>query len=135
MPRAIPGTDVLLTFMGAPHRTDLTTTVLRLVQSMLEQGGRVQVWACGYATMLTQQSLGEFKPRDLADWSTRHPSTATIVQEMLRAFPDRLYWYGCRFCSDDRGATAHVPEVAMRAPHAYAANLAATAKTVLIGVI
>ncbi|QKW22403.1 hypothetical protein HUT16_27945 [Kitasatospora sp. NA04385] len=132
--RQVPPTDVLITLMGAPHQSDLATSVLRLVQALLERGGRVQVWACGYATMLTEEALGEYKPRDLSDLSARHPTTAALVRAMLDEFPDRLFWYGCRFCSDDRGAT-HVPEVVMRAPHAFAANLAAAGKTVMIGVI
>ncbi|MBF6216470.1 hypothetical protein IU487_36465, partial [Nocardia puris] len=51
---AIEPADVLLALMGAPHASDLITTALRMVQALLEQGGRVQVWTCGYATTLTQ---------------------------------------------------------------------------------
>ncbi|MCA6094679.1 hypothetical protein LE181_21215 [Streptomyces sp. SCA3-4] len=135
MARRIPRTDVLLILMGAPHESDQVTSVLRLVQAMLERGGRVQVWACGHATLLTQQALGENKPRNFADWTASYPTTATLVREMLAAFPDQLYWYGCRFCSDDRGAHAHLPEVVMRGPSAFAANSAAADKTLMVGVI
>ena len=135
MPIEIPRTDVLLTLMGAPHTDDLVTTMLRLVQAMAARGGTVQVWACGYATQLTQRSLGGTKPRNPVDWSVDYPSTAAVVESLLDAFPDRLYWYGCRFCSDERGAIDHLPRVALRAPAGYAQNVAAAAKTVLIGVI
>jgi hypothetical protein len=135
MPTEIPRTDVLITLMGAPHADDLTTTALRLIQAILARGGRVQVWACGYATLLTQRTLGERKPRNPADWSAEHPSTAAIVEALLDAFPDRLYWYGCRFCSDDRGAADHLPRVKLRAPAGYAANVSAATKTMLLGVI
>jgi hypothetical protein len=135
MARTIPRTDVLVILMGAPHACDQTTSVLRLVQAMLERGGRVQVWACGYATTLTQSSLGELKQRNFADWGAAYPTTATLVQGMLRAFPDQLYWYGCRFCGEDRGAGPHLPEVATRGPSAYAANFAAADKTLMVGVI
>ncbi|MEU0088764.1 hypothetical protein [Streptomyces sp. NPDC006274] len=135
MARRIPETDVLITLMGAPHGSDRVTTALRLTQALLERGASVQVWTCGYATLLTQRALGPDKPRNLADWNRDHPSTAALAEELLNAFPGRLYWYGCRFCSDDRGAAEHLPQVVLRPPAGYAANVAAAAKTVLVGVI
>lgn len=135
MPTRVPHTDVLLTVMGAPYESDLITTVLRLTQALLESGATVQVWACGYATMLTQQGLGDSKPRNLAAWSTPYPSTATVVREMLAAFPDRLNWYACRFCSDDRGAVAHIEQVPTRAPAKFAEHVAAADKTLFLGVM
>ncbi|WP_049579677.1 hypothetical protein [Streptomyces sp. SBT349] len=135
MARPVPRTDVLMVLMGAPHESDLTTSVLRLVQAMLERGGSVQVWACGYATTLTQASLGAHKPRDIAHWSRAYPSTAALVGELLAAFPGRLHWYVCRFCSEDRGAGEQMPGVALRGPSAFAANGAAAAKTMMVGVL
>lgn len=135
MARRIPKTDVLVTLMGAPHASDQVTSALRLTQALLERGAGVQVWTCGYATLLTQRSLGEDKPRNLADWNAEYPSTARVAAELLRAFPDQLYWYGCRFCSDDRGATDHLPQVVLRPPAGYAANVAAARRVIKVGVI
>ncbi|MFD9375454.1 hypothetical protein ACFWBH_07915 [Streptomyces sp. NPDC059999] len=135
MARQIPHTDVLITLMGAPHASDQVTSALRLTQALLERGATVQVWTCGYATLLTQRALGRDKPRDLADWNREHPSTATLAEELLTAYEGRLYWYGCRFCSDDRGAVDHLPQVVLRPPGGYAANVAAADKTLLLGVI
>ncbi|MFE0106742.1 hypothetical protein [Streptomyces sp. NPDC059009] len=135
MARQIPHTDVLITLMGAPHASDRVTSALRLTQALLERGATVQVWTCGYATLLTQRGLGPDKPRNLADWNRTHPSTAALAEELLTAFPDRLYWYGCRFCSDDRGAVDHLPQVVLRPPAGYAANVAAADKTLMLGVI
>ena len=133
--RRIPPTDVLITLMGTPHANDTVTNTLRMVQAILATGASVQVWTCGYATMLTQVGLGEHKPRNLAAWETDYPSTATIIGDLLAGYPDRLYWYGCRFCSDDRGAVEHLPQVVLRAPARYTDNVAAAAKTVQIGLI
>ncbi|MFF3396707.1 hypothetical protein ACFYW1_38050 [Streptomyces sp. NPDC002669] len=133
--RGIPHTDVLVTLMGSPHASDLFTSVLRLVEEMLRQDAAVQVWACGYATMLTQEGLGESKPRNLANWSGDYPSTLTVIRGLLAAHPGRLHWYGCRFCSDERGAVAHIPEVRLRAPSAFAENVAAADKTLFVGVL
>jgi len=135
MPTRVPHTDVLLTVMGAPHESDLITSVLRLAQAMLDGGATVQIWACGYATMLTQVGLGDSKPRNLAAWSTPYPSMAAVVREMLAAFPDRLHWYACRFCSDDRGAVAHIEQVPTRAPAKFAEHVAAADKTLYLGVM
>jgi hypothetical protein len=130
-----PRTDLLLTVMGAPHESDLVTSVLRLVQSLLDRGASVQVWACGYATMLTQRTLGDSKPRNFAAWSTEYPTPAALVRSLLTEFPGRLFWYGCRFCSDDRGATGHIAEVTLRPPGSYPEHVAAAAKTLFIGVM
>lgn len=135
MARSIPPTDVLITLMGSPHESERITSALRLVQALLEQGRAVQVWACGYATLLTQNPLGEDKPRNLADWNRVYPSTAALVKDMLETFPGRLYWYGCRFCSDDRGAVDHLPQVVMRPPSGYGANVAAAGRTLQVGVL
>lgn len=135
MARPVPPTDVLITLMGSPHAGDLTTSALRLTQALLARGASVQVWACGYATLLTQQALGETKPRDVANWGTRHPSTATLVRGLIETFPGRLFWYGCRFCSEDRGATNHIPEVPVRPPFVFADHVAAAGKTMYLGVM
>ncbi|GGW13140.1 hypothetical protein GCM10018980_76560 [Streptomyces capoamus] len=135
MTRILPHTDVLITLMGAPHESDLLTSALRLTQALLDRGASVQVWACGYATMLTQRALGDGKPRNLAAWSTEYPSTSLVVRRMLDAHPGRLHWFACRFCSDDRGAVDHIPQVPVRAPAKYAEHVAAAAKTFHLGVM
>ncbi|MEE1784239.1 hypothetical protein PUR71_15225 [Streptomyces sp. SP17BM10] len=136
----IPHTDVLITLMGAPHASDQVTTALRLTQALLERGATVQVWTCGYATLLTRKPPGPDEPRDLADLADladrerERPSLAALAEELLTAHPDRLHWYGCRSCSD-RGAVDHLPQVVLRPPAGYAANVAAADKTLLMGVI
>ncbi|KJS54222.1 hypothetical protein [Streptomyces rubellomurinus] len=135
MARRIPPTDVLITLMGSPNEDDRTTTALRLAQALLERGASVQIWTCGNATLLTQRGLTDDKPRNLASWNSAYPTTAALAQRMLKAFPDQLYWYGCRFCSDDRGAVDHLPEVVMRPPAGYAANVAAATRNLMVGVI
>jgi sulfur relay (sulfurtransferase) complex TusBCD TusD component (DsrE family) len=135
MARHIPHTDVLLTLMGAPHASDETTSALRLAEALLRCGARIQVWTCGYATMLTQRSLGEHKPRNLADWNTAYPSTASLAGGLLESHPEQLYWYACRFCSDDRGAGDHLPQVVLRPPAGFGANAAAADKTLMVGVL
>ncbi|NJC70669.1 hypothetical protein HC031_13235 [Planosporangium thailandense] len=135
MATAVPRTDVLLTLMGAPHSSDLVTSCLRMAQALLERGASVQVWACGYATMLTQCSLGATKPRNLAAWGTEYPSTATLVGDLLATYPDTAYWYGCRFCGEDRGAASHIPGVRVQPPWRFADHVASAGTVVFLGVM
>lgn len=131
----IPETDVLLVVMGAPHESDLVTSVLRLTQALLEQGAVVSVWACGNATLLTRESLGARKPRNLAAWEVRYPSTVTLVRELMTAFPGRLNWFGCRYCSDDRGADDHVPEIRIGTPSHFPKHVTSSKQTIFMGVM
>jgi sulfur relay (sulfurtransferase) complex TusBCD TusD component (DsrE family) len=125
--------DVLVTMTAAPFESDTVTTALRLVDAMLRQGAKVQVWACGYATTLTQRSLGELKPPDLLDLRAKHPSTAALVGSLLKAHPDALVWNVCRFCAEDRGALDHIDGVPTKSFSRYSRLVAAAGKTVYIG--
>lgn len=125
--------DLLLVVMGPPHVSDMTTTVLRLIQAMLDRGGRVQVWTCGYATMLTHRSLGLTKPRNLIDWSTESPSVAGLISGMLAASGGRLQWCACRFCNDERGAGDHIDGVRLRTPFKFSQHVFESARTLFVG--
>ncbi|MFJ8250838.1 hypothetical protein [Streptomyces sp. NPDC094466] len=131
---AVPPTDVMLKVLGAPHQTDLVTSVLRLAQALLDRGARVQVWACGDATGLTSTARGETKPMDPADHRAVHPSTAAVVRTLLAAYPDRLYWYVCGFCCSDRGAPDQIAEVGRRTPGRFWEHVRASDKVLAMGV-
>ncbi|AQW51054.1 MULTISPECIES: DsrE family protein [Streptomyces] len=134
MPRPVPRTDVLLNLFGAPHQTDLVTSALRLASALLARGARVQIWTCGDATRLTGAALGENKPRDYTDLGREHPSTARVVRELIEDHPDRLYWYVCRYCAEERGAADQIPQVRTRAPFVFAEHVNAADKSLLMGV-
>nr|BCN28642.1 hypothetical protein [Streptomyces sp. SANK 60404] len=129
-----PKTDVMLVVMGPPHTGELTTSVFRLLQALLERGASVQVWACGYSAMLSQEALGDSKPANLLDRYADYPTTTVLIRELLDAFPDKLHWFGCRACSEHRGATGHIPEVRMRAPHTFGGHVHSATRTLFMGV-
>lgn len=135
MAPTLPRCDLLLAVMGAPHASDLTTTVLRLTQALLDRDATVQVWTCGYATLLTQASLGPAKPRNVLDWTREYPTTAALIEDMVAAHPGRLAWYSCRFCSQERGVTEHVAAVRVRTPFRFGEHVAAADRTLFLGVI
>jgi hypothetical protein len=126
-------TDVLLVVTGPPFASDLTTTVLRLLDELLRRGSTVRVWTCGYAVMLTQLALGDAKPRDVEDWERRHPSTARLVAGLAAAFPEQLSWESCTFCNEDRGAGPHLDFVRLRAPSRLGSNMARARRTLYLG--
>lgn len=89
----------------------------------------MQVWTCGCATLLTRRPPGPDAPRDPAG-----PDPVALAEELLTAYPDRLYWYGCRGCSNERGALDHLPQVVLRPPGGYPDNVAAADRTLVLGV-
>lgn len=129
-----PRTDVLLVVMGPPHTGELITSVFRLTHSLLERGATVQVWACGYSAMLSQEALGEDKPANLLDRHAEYPTTVSLIRHLLDTFPEQLYWFGCRACSEHRGATGHISEVRMRPPHTFGGHVGSATKTLFMGV-
>ncbi|MGW4368849.1 hypothetical protein ACWEKT_24705 [Nocardia takedensis] len=127
--------DVLIKLLGAPHRDDLIGSALRLAHALLGRGARVQVWACGDATRLTSAALGDEKPIDVTDHTTRHPSTAAVVRDLLAAHPDRLRWYVCRFCCRDRAAPEQIPQVVVRSPGAFWRHVEVSGKVLAVGAV
>lgn len=132
-PGAVDGCDLLITLTAPPYDSDVVTSVLRLVDAALRRGAKVQVWACGYATSLTQRTLGDSKPPDLRDLRAPHPSTAAVIGGLLAAHPSTLTWHVCRFCAEDRGAADHIDGVATRSFSRYARYVGASATTVYVG--
>ncbi|MGF1662371.1 MAG: hypothetical protein ACFCVG_07845 [Kineosporiaceae bacterium] len=134
-PAAPPDWDLMLALMGAGYADDGVSTALDWVAAAAAAGGRVQVWACGYATLLTQRALGRTKPRNAMDWDAEHLTTATWATDLLARHPGSVRWLACRFCSDERGAVDHVPAVRVRPAMSFGRHVAESAKTVFVGVI
>ncbi|MFI9629737.1 hypothetical protein [Streptomyces sp. NPDC052042] len=134
MASTLPRSDVLLAVFGGPHRTDLVSTVFRMAHSLLDQGASVQVWTCGDATGLTRASLGDSKPRNVVDWTRDYPTTAAVARSLIADHPERLHWYVCRFCSDERGMGEQIPEVRRRPPFTFWQHTEAAGKSLCLGV-
>lgn len=131
-----PGrSDLLLALMGAPHDTDMATTALRLADAGLRRGAAVDIWTCGYATLLTQNTLGDAKPRNLLAWDVTYPSTAHLARRMLAAHSGKLTWHSCRFCSEERGAVDHLDGVRLRPPFKFTEHVDAADTVIVMGVV
>ncbi len=110
---------VLFVTLDGPHRSDSTTTLLRLVEAALAQHHEVRVWACGGATLLTQHTLGVHKPRNFLDLEAEYPSTAAVIESLLTRAGPVLQWYICRHCMEERGATAQMRLVKIQPPFRF----------------
>ncbi|MFC0602045.1 DsrE family protein [Streptomyces palmae] len=130
----IPHTDVMISLFGAPYESERITTAFRLAQSLLDRGATVAIWTCGYSTALTCASLGDSKPRNLIDLDRDHPSTVRLVKDLLAGYPERLHWYVCRFCADERGMTEQIPQVKMKSAFRFMDHVAAADKLLCLGV-
>jgi sulfur relay (sulfurtransferase) complex TusBCD TusD component (DsrE family) len=125
--------DLLMVMTGAPHGSDVATTALRLAQAVLDRGGTVRMWTCGYATMLTQTTHGATKPKNTRAPDTHYPSPAALIGQLLADHDGRLGWIGCTACSAERGATNHIEAVRLRSPQRFVATIGTARKTVFIG--
>jgi sulfur relay (sulfurtransferase) complex TusBCD TusD component (DsrE family) len=134
MTQAVPRSDVLLKVLGAPHRTELVTSLFRLTEALLERDATVQIWACGDATGLTRASLGMAKPADVTDRARTFPSTAALARDLITANDGRLRWYVCRFCARDRGHAQQIDEVKTRPAARFWEHVTAADQMIVMGV-
>lgn len=128
--------SLFIGLMGSPYQSDLTTSLFRLTEEALGQGHQVVVWTCGYGTMLTQSTLvrppDALAQGDVAD--VQHPTTAELVQALFRAYPDRIRWYVCRYCMEERGTVAQIPEVEVQIPYSFNTYLTVADQGLVLGV-
>lgn len=132
---ARPG-SLFIGLMGTPYQSDITTSLFRLTEATLSQGHQVTVWTCGYGTMLTQSTL--VRPSDaLASESdgdgADHMTTAALVQGLFRAYPQKLRWYVCRYCMEERGAVAQIPEIEVQIPYSFNTYLTMADQGLVLG--
>lgn len=125
--------ELLVAVMGAPYSTDATSTMLRWVDAAARRDGRVQVWTCGYATLLTQRAIGLLKEPNPVDRGREHPTVLARIEQMLADRPT-LRWLSCRFCSAERGALQHIDAVRLRPALGFGSHVRESAKTVFVGV-
>jgi hypothetical protein len=130
------GQTLFLGLMGTPFQSELITSLFRLIEAALRKGVVVTVWTCGYGTALTQATLVR-PPDPIArpeNAVARHHSTAELVQALFRKYPSQLRWYVCRYCMEERGAVAQIPEVEIQIPFSFNTYLNIADKSLVLGV-
>jgi hypothetical protein len=124
--------------VGAPFEGEETTTLLRLVAAAVAAGLQVTVWCCRGSTLLTQSDLGPSRMRNLLEVGTgrverEYPTTAALVEELIRDAAGRLRWLVCSHCIQERGATHQVPSVKVLSPIRYFPTLRAADVSLVLG--
>jgi hypothetical protein len=130
----MPASSLFLGLIGTPYESDLFTTAMRLTDEAVRQGHRVTVWTCGYSTALTTVALGADKPRDLANWGVRYPSTAALAAHLLEWADGRLAWLVCRYCAEERGTLDQMAGVRIRPASEFRARYATADTSLVLGV-
>lgn len=113
--------SIFLMPVGAPFESDLTTSLLRIVDEAVNQGHEVMVWACGYATALTQDTLTDHRPEinlnpGGEDELKNYPSTAHIIGNLILNSNEKLRWCICEYCMRERGTVHQIAEVDIMPP-------------------
>lgn len=110
---------ILFAAIGVPFTSDMSTTLFRLLEAALAQGHQVSVWTCGGATSLTAETLGEHRPRNFLNMERRYPSTAALAAALLAQNLDRLEWFICRHCMEERGTIHQIEQVKIQPPFRF----------------
>ena len=113
---------IFLGVMGTPYQSELITSLFRIVQEALHQGHEIIVWTCGYATQLTQATVirrPNMFDRGTALEDTHYFATTELVKSLFDFGEERLDWYVCNYCSEERGATDQIAEVKVKVPWTF----------------
>lgn len=103
------GKTVTVAIMDAPYESANSTTALRIVQSALEKGHNVNVFAYEGAVGLTMKAQAPH-PNPVKGTSVEqeaHPTTKDWVAALFKLAREKdvkLDWINCGMCVDERGA-------------------------------
>jgi hypothetical protein len=125
--------DLMVILSGAPFGDESISTALRYVEAVSALGGRVLVWGCGFSTWLTQDGHPDTKPGNAMAWNMDYPSPQKHVAELITRYRDTLTWIACRYCSEERNFTSHIPGVRTRLAMQIGKHTKRSAKVVTVG--
>lgn len=132
----VEGDSLFLGLMGSPFDTDWTTTVFRLIEATLKRGKTVCVWTCGNSTAITHTTA--IRPADpihpQAAETDEVYSLSEMARSLLHRYPEQLRWCVCKYCMEERGATAQIPEVEILLPFTFNTYLNLANKSLVLGV-
>ncbi len=60
-------------------------------------------------------------------------TTAALVQGLFRTYPGQLRWYVCRYCMEERGAVAQIPEIEVQIPYSFNTYLTIADQGLVLG--
>lgn len=93
------------------YQREAPTTVLRLVEKLLQRGVDVNVWAFEEAVTLTNKDqIDHAEPGSLQKvLGEKHPNIGRFIDQMIRAglHGAKLDWVSCILCVQERGVEKH----------------------------
>ena len=128
--------SLFLGLMGAPYQSDWTTTFFRLLEETLARRCDVTVWTCGNATTITSTLMHRDPDPIHPDSPSQHcaHSLPTLAGRFLETYPDRLRWYVCRYCMEERGATHQMLGIEVKLPFSFDTYLHQAEQALVLGI-
>lgn len=97
--------------MDPPYETPATTTAFRIIESALQKGHAVNVFA--YEGAVNLAMAGQAPHANPVKGTTAeeedHPTTKDWVASLFTTYPGKVAWVNCGLCADERGANDSVP--------------------------
>lgn len=125
--------DLMVILAGSPFSDESISTALRYIEAVSQSGGRVLVWGCGFSTWLTQRGYRDTKPGNAMAWGTEYPSPQRHVANLIDTYSATLTWVACRFCSEERNLTDHMPSVRTKLAMQIGKHIKRSAKVMTVG--
>ncbi len=125
-----------LALMDPPYESANTTTALRIIDSALKKGIRVNVFAYEGAVCLPlkDQTPHANPVKGTSVEEEDHPTTKKFISELLKVGGDSplLNWVNCGLCVDERGAINVVEGVKRGSPKEFLEMAQASTNTLVI---
>ncbi len=125
-----------LALMDPPYESANTTTALRIIDSALKKGIRVNVFAYEGAVCLPlkDQAPHANPVKGTTVEEEDHPTTKKFISELLKIGGDNplLNWVNCGLCVDERGAINVVEGVKRGSPKEFLEMAQASTNTLVI---
>ena len=122
--------------MDPPYESANTTTALRIIDSALKKGIRVNVFAYEGAVCLPlkDQAPHANPVKGTTVEEEDHPTTKKFISELLKIGGDSplLNWVNCGLCVDERGAINVVEGVKRGSPKEFLEMAQASTNTLVI---
>ena len=102
---------VAIVLATGSYQREAPTTVLRLVEKLLQRGVDVNVWAFEEAVTLTNRDqIDHNEPGSLQKLlGEKHPNVGRFIDQLIRAglHGAKLDWVSCILCVQERGVEKH----------------------------
>ncbi len=67
------------------------------------------------------------------NWNADYPSPQKHVSDLIDTYSETLTWIACRYCSEERNFTNHIPSVRTRLAMQIGKHAKRSAKVVTVG--